>query len=57
MNIKPVQIASVIHVTKTNNFAVCYGNKRFVFQKRAVPFAQINLASCPNIQLLFGIIF
>ena len=57
MNIKPVQIASVIHVSKPDNYAILYGNNCSVFQERTIPFTQVNLTSCSNIQLLFGIIF
>lgn len=56
MDIQPVQIAGLIHVPKTNNFAIFYCNDCFVRTERRIPRFQIHFATRPRIQLLLRII-
>ena len=56
MDIQPVQIAGLIHVTKANNFAIHHGDNRPVRPKRLVPRLQIYFTGRPRIQLLLRII-
>ena len=56
VDIQPVQITSLIHVPKTNNFAIFYCNDCFVRTERRIPRFQIHFATRPRIQLLLRII-
>lgn len=56
MDIQPVQIAGLIHVTKANNFAIHHGDNRPVRPKRLGPRLQIYFTGRPRIQLLLRII-
>lgn len=51
MDIQPVQIAGLIHVTKANNFAIHHGDNRPVRPKRLGSRLQIYFTGRPRIQL------
>ena len=56
VDIQPVQITSLIHVPKANNFAIHHGDNRPGRPKRLVPRLQIYFTGRPRIQLLLRIV-
>ena len=57
VNVKSIEIARLIDITKTDCFVIFCGNDDPVLTKGFFPSCQICFAVCPNVQLLFCIIF